>query len=188
MGTVERDSPSHTQPESYTKHLYDRYKWANLYIQNKIILDIPTGVGWGASLLKGYKKLYCIDNSEEAINEGIHLYNNLDFIIGDMTNIPIINNFIECIICLEGYEHLTLEDQIIFIKESYRILKKDGIIVLQAPMKYKDKIKDSGNIFHLHEPFYEEFITTIYNLFKINSEVIIDDPYLYHFRIILEKL
>ncbi len=58
----------------------------------------------------------------------------------DITNIPIENDFFEFIICYHILEHI-IDDQKA-IKELYRVLKPNGIILVQTPYKLGDIYED----------------------------------------------
>src|SRR4030042_3275907 len=96
----------------YKKNLYSRYEFCNKYIKNKVVLDIPCGMGWGTSLLKGYKSLFGVDIGKEAIKEAKNRYPGMNFKVGSMINIEFKDSFFDVIVCLEGLEHITfLEGQ-----------------------------------------------------------------------------
>ena len=90
----------------YRDCLFERYEFCNKYIKDKIIMDIPCGVGWGTSLLKGANELIGVDISEEALSFAKETYKEIEFKQGSMTSIPSENLSIEVLICLEGYEHI----------------------------------------------------------------------------------
>lgn len=154
--------------QKYRSYLFDRYGWAKEYTDNKIVLDIPTGIGWGASLLTNARQVYGIDSSTPAIVDGIERYSNVKFIVGDMCSIPLQNKSIDVLVCLDGYEHIRKEQQLFFIKEVSRILKLNGVFLVNIPRALKRDGK-SPNPYHLHEPTVEEFVEDINSKFILNS-------------------
>jgi SAM-dependent methyltransferase len=58
---------------------------------------------------------------------------NSDVIIADINEkIPLVNDFADCVICTEVLEHIKKPQQALI--EIYRILKKDGLLLITTPM------------------------------------------------------
>ena len=74
----------------YREKLFQRYKFCNQFVKDKEVVEIPCGVGWGTSLLKGYKSLIGFDISSEAIQYAVKHYTrpNRTFSVGDMESLP----------------------------------------------------------------------------------------------------
>lgn len=53
----------------------------------------------------------------------------------DITNLPFDNNFFDLIICNHVLEHI--QDDIMAIKEIYRVLKRNGVAIMQIPIDLK---------------------------------------------------
>lgn len=140
----------------YKKNLFDRYAFCNGYIADKVVLEIPCGVGWGTSLLKGYKHITALDISEEAIRYAKSSFGNKNicFKVGDMTKLSFNDNYFDVVVCLEGYEHVTKDVGLCFIKEAKRVLKDDGKLIMTVPLITDGK--HSGNPYHLYEPTLTE--------------------------------
>lgn len=137
--------------------MYERYKFPNKFIKGKKVLDIPCGVGWGTSLLKGVTFIVGIDISKEAIDYAKKHYGNKNkrFCVGDMQSIGLKDDSIDVVICLEGFEHASRDVGARFIEESKRILKSDGLLLLTCPV-LNEKGESTGNPYHLSEyPEYE---------------------------------
>ena len=102
-------------------------------ISNKNCLDIGPGSGRWINFLKKQKSknIYAVDISDKVID--INKTNcdkifKLDF---EKKKIPLQNNSIDLIICLEVLEHLRQPDH--FLKEIMRLLKKNSIAVFSIP-------------------------------------------------------
>jgi len=156
----------------YVTNLKRRYGFCNQFIENKIILDIPCGMGWGTSLLNGYKKCYGVDISKEAVSKAIQKYKceNIEFSEGNMLNLSSIfpENYFDIIICLEGFEHITFLEGQKFLKESSLVLKKEGLLIMSTPLLREDKFH-SGNQYHLCEYKESELVKI---LLKRNYKII----------------
>lgn len=94
------------------------------------ILDIGCGTGSVLSNLKKYGNSHGIDNSEEAL-KFCKMRGLKNIQKSDATNTPYGNNSFDAILALDIMEH-TLNDGL-FISETYRILKNDGIAVITVP-------------------------------------------------------
>jgi ubiquinone/menaquinone biosynthesis C-methylase UbiE len=141
----------------YKQKLYERYKFCNKYIKGKTVLDIPCGVGWGASLLRGAESIIGIDISDEAISYAKEHYEtkNRTFCVGDMESITVEDNSIDVVVCLEGFEHVREDIGIRFLEESKRVLKPDGSLIMTCPV-LNEYGEPTGNPYHLYEyPEYE---------------------------------
>lgn len=116
----------------------------NLWLEKKIS-DIPAGLTiLDAGAGSGKKQKYCkhLNYISQDISEykgtektgGLHTgkvdYSKLD-IVSDIIDIPIENESLDAILCVEVIEHV--ENPLLVFKEFQRVLKKDGILILTAP-------------------------------------------------------
>jgi ubiquinone/menaquinone biosynthesis C-methylase UbiE len=154
----------------YKKKLYERYKFVNKFIYKKKVLDIPCGVGWGTSLLKGYELVVGIDISPEAICYAMNHYKNkkIKFLIGDMEAINLTDNSFDVIACLEGFEHISKYIGKKFLSESKRVLRGDGLLIMTCPV-LNEKGETTGNPYHLTEYPEDELIMMLTQNFRILS-------------------
>ena len=152
----------------YKWKLYERYNFCNGYIKGKKVLDIPCGVGWGTSLLKRAAFIIGIDISNEAIDYAKKHYEskNRKFYVGDMQSIPLKDNSIDVVICLEGFEHVPKNIGARFIEESKRLLRQDGLLIMTCPV-LNEHGKSAGNPYHLCEYPEYELIEMLNNKFRI---------------------
>ena len=75
------------------------------------------------------------------------------------------DNFIDVIVCLEGYEHVDKNSQSEFIKEAKRVLKNNGLIILTVPLSGKNG-SQTGNVYHIYEPSKSEIKNVLDSNFK----------------------
>lgn len=172
----------------YKKRLYERYRLCNKIIKNKIVLDIPCGVGWGTSLLTGYKMIIGIDCANEAIQYAKDHYENKTrkFIVGNMASIDLEDNSVEVILCLEGFEHVSREVGNQFINECKRVLKLNGILVLTCPV-LNERGETTGNPYHLCEYPEEELIQILNENFSIIDLKRFEGPDIPEYRAVLKN-
>ena len=127
-----------------------RYSFAKKFVKNKIVVDVACGNGFGTYTLarSGAKFLYGIDNDKVAVSYAKQKYkdDNIKSIIGNAEKIPLRSNLADIIVSFETIEHLKYPKK--FLKETKRILKPNGILILSTPNKetsYED------NPYHLKE-------------------------------------
>lgn len=97
----------------------------------KDFLDLGCGLGRHSILfVQNDFNVFCFDISNEAISrtkkwaEELNL--KLDYKIGDMINLPYLDNSIDCILCINVISHTDTEGIKSIIKELKRVLRKDG--------------------------------------------------------------
>ena len=169
--TGERYIPEMEPGIIHSEHQH-RYEFAKEFVKDKAVLDLACGEGYGSFLLAGSaKKVFGVDIAEETIKHASLKYqkNNLEFIRGSMTSIPIDGEKIfDIIVCFEAIEHIKEQEQL--MREIKRLLKEDGILIISTPNIYVYSQKPGYNVFqnpfHLKEMSYEEFDELLKNNFK----------------------
>lgn len=168
--TGERFLPDLVIPEISYEH-WNRYLFACQFVKNKVVLDVACGEGYGSFLLSSTaKKVFGVDISQEAIDsaKGKYVNDNLEFLLGSAAQLPLSkNNFLDVIISYETIEHISEKDQISFLGEIKRTLKKDGIFIVSTPNKklYSD-VPNYQNEFHVKEFYFEDFKKILESYFK----------------------
>lgn len=154
--TGERVHLSITDKVTY-EHVH-RYLFAAKFIENKIVLDIACGTGYGSYYMSLFaKSVYGLDINEDVINENKAKYNktNLKFICSNATNTPFEDNFADVIVSFETIEHI--QNDIAVLAEFKRILKKDGLLIISTPNKSVSEKSQLVNPYHVKEYYFEEF-------------------------------
>ena len=105
---------------------------ADLCSGGKRLLDIGCGDGSLATLVKDkYDEVYGVDFSESAVSlakkKGV-IVSNIDL---NHDALPYENNFFDTVACLDVLEHVI--DPLRLLKESFRVLKPEGTIILSTP-------------------------------------------------------
>ena len=166
----------------YSEAFFWRYKWANKFCNNKNVLEVPCGMGWGTSLLNRAKTINGIDISEAAINEAKLRYKNrrIDFRVGSMEKLDFYDEQFDAVVCLEGIEHVNKQIGKKFISESHRVLKKEGLLLVSSP-KHITK-EHSGNPYHIYEYNLHELIELLSGYFVVDKLVrrTVDDLNVYY--------
>ena len=141
-----------------------RYVFASNYVKGKIVLDVACGSGYGSNYLarKGAKKVFGVDldNKPLEIAKKFYFLPNVEFLQGNVLELPFPDEFFDVVISFETIEHLYETDK--YIAEIKRVLKKDGIFICSTPnIKYTQHPP-----FHVHEFYPEEFYSLLENNFS----------------------
>jgi SAM-dependent methyltransferase len=168
--TGERYIPTTNSPEISFEH-WHRYLYVAEYVQDKDVLDIASGEGFGSYYLaKSARSVVGVDIDGEAISHAkkTYLSENLHFIEGSMTDIPIQDTGVfDIIVSFESIEHIDGKSQLSFMREVRRLLKPDGMFIVSTPNKelFTDNV-EIKNPFHLKEFYTEEFRGFLLTYFK----------------------
>jgi ubiquinone/menaquinone biosynthesis C-methylase UbiE len=149
------------------EHLH-RYALAQELAKGKAILDIACGDGYGSNLLAPLAhKVTGVDISSETIRIAKERYkqDNLEFIVGSATEIPLADNSIDLVVSFETIEHHSHHKEM--MQEVLRVLKPSGILIMSSPDKYYYSIVTGYiNPFHAKELFEQEFKELVRYYFK----------------------
>ncbi|OQP48862.1 hypothetical protein A4D02_07240 [Niastella koreensis] len=144
------------------EHLH-RYHSIIPFIQNKSVLDIACGEGYGTALIGKYaQKAVGVDIDDTCIQWGTQHYaaanNKLEFKKGTVDNIPLADNSVDVVVSFETIEHLDAAIQQRFMAEVKRVLHPDGILIISTPntANYSERY-NLNNEFHKKEFEKEEF-------------------------------
>jgi ubiquinone/menaquinone biosynthesis C-methylase UbiE len=148
---------------------YHRYEIANSLVENKTILDIASGEGYGsATLSKKAKFVYGVDIDLDSIDNAKKTYShikNIEFIHGSCSKVPINANSVDLVCSFETIEHHNAHEEM--MSEILRVMKPDGTLIISSPDKYfySDQPKYK-NPFHVKELYHEEFQILLNSHFK----------------------
>jgi ubiquinone/menaquinone biosynthesis C-methylase UbiE len=109
-------------------------KFLNLLPDTPVVVDIGCGPGRDTSILsKNNCKVLGLDLSEGLINEAKKRYPKINFILADMTNVPLENCSVDGVWANASLLHLPHLDQVrTTLGEFSRILKKGGIAFIRV--------------------------------------------------------
>ncbi len=167
--TGERFIPGIEDDELAIEHIQRYYSILHV-VKGKTVLDIACGDGYGTEILsKEAEKVIGIDIDSVTIQKAKEKYKNenLDYIVGNVINIPLSNHSIDIVISFETIEHVEEKQQKLFLDEIKRVLKKDGILVISTPNKtiYSDRYQ-YHNKWHKKEFYKKEFEEFLQKEFK----------------------
>ncbi|MAG50648.1 hypothetical protein CL621_03345 [archaeon] len=167
------------------------------------VLDLGCGEGHLLNLLPEVKEITGLDISKVALSRANTLLKdrtNIKLLFGSAEDTKFENNSFDKIFCSEVLEHVPDPKKV--IEEIYRILKKDGILVVSIPdekriktiMNILDKTrlkkllyaarKDKDYEWHLHEADLNFLKTIVGDLFHVDK--IKRVPFLLGYRFVIK--
>ncbi|MCX6171910.1 MAG: class I SAM-dependent methyltransferase [Flavobacterium sp.] len=156
--------------KSTEDHHIDRYLIATKYVENKLVLDIACGSGYGTYIIasKGKaNKVIGVDLNEDAIQYGNYKYKNdsVERLVGDATNFKYKNKF-DVVVSFETIEHI--KNYNLFIENLYNNLNYGGLLIISTPI---NKITTTKliNPYHEIEWSFFDFHDLFLDKFKIKD-------------------
>jgi SAM-dependent methyltransferase len=140
-----------------------RYRFCLDIVKERRVLDIACGEGFGSAMMaEQATEVFGVDIDAAAITHADQTYKreNLHFLQGTCTAIPLVDGSVDVVVSFETIEHLAEHDKMLM--EVRRVLRPGGLLLISSPNKeiYSDR---SGykNPFHVRELYTHEFITLV---------------------------
>lgn len=148
-----------------------RYVFALPYVENKTVLDIACGTGYGLGLLKNEARFVAgVDVSVEAAREArVECDAKTSVLLGDGLGLPFADESFDVVTSFETLEHLHERGK--FLAELRRVLRKQGVLILSTPNAHFTKPINGKpkNPFHIFEYKPEELKSELNNYFAVES-------------------
>lgn len=163
----------HHEAVIYAEHIV-RYLFATRFVEGKRVLDVASGVGYGADLLRsaGAAVVVALDRSPEALRYGNEHHSKFGpaYVLGDAQCLPLQSAQFDVVVSFETVEHVP--DYQRFLAEVKRALRQDGLFIVSTPNKgvYAD-----GNPFHTKEFTFDEFGEALAGHFRYVKTLSQDD-------------
>ena len=145
--------------ETMIEHL-QRYYFAQMYCNDKVVLDIASGEGYGSSILARVSKMVIgVDIDSSSVSHASSKYGNeiVKFIVGSATQILIESHSVDVVVSFETIEHF--EEHQVFMNEVLRVLKPQGMLIISSPDKhYYTEVTGFHNHHHVNELYEHEFV------------------------------
>lgn len=159
---IKNNTPERGDISNITLQDISRYKFVLKYIENKKVLDIACGTGWGSVMMVKEGKaaeVWGIDIDKKTIDENLTTYknhSNLFFQQGSAYNLNFDDNYFDISISIETLEHL--DNPKVFLSELKRVTKSNGLIIISTPLNNSDSRFHPSNPFHSREYNKKELI------------------------------
>lgn len=135
------DANSKSLFSEYRKQFHlDRYRFASAFIEDKDVLDIACGTGYGSNEMLALGRpgsITGVDIDSGAVNYANNTYSNggkIEFKQGSILDIPFEDNSFDVLISFETLEHV--EDEKAQFSEIKRVLKPGGLYILSTPNQW----------------------------------------------------
>lgn len=132
---------------SYNIKLQTRAKVAYKWLPNNInnLLDVGCASGYFTVYFKNKAKNICgVDINKNLIEEAKKNYKGVKFILLKSEKLPFKSNTFDVVTILDVLEHV--DNDKIMINEIYRVLKKNGLLILSVPNQGLFTFLDADNI------------------------------------------
>ncbi|MCR5219830.1 MAG: class I SAM-dependent methyltransferase [bacterium] len=141
---------------------YHRYFFALPLVQGKRVLDIASGEGYGSHILaRGAAFVTGVDIAEEAVAWSTEQYacENIRFLRGSVTSIPLDDASVDVVVSFETLEHVAEQEQKAMLREVRRVLVPGGLLILSTPNV--DVFDSASTHFHVKELCLDEFLALL---------------------------
>lgn len=169
--TGERVYP--TEVDSYSNRLnmikhQVPYEELKKYVSDKTILEVGFGAGYGsAGLAQSARQVEAVDVSKEALEYASEHYarQNIRFQLYDGKTLPFADESFDFVFTFQVIEHI--REDIDFVREMYRVLKKEGLLFMTTPNRIVRMGDDRmpWNFFHIREYSPSELQTLLMHSF-----------------------
>ncbi|MDG0980794.1 MAG: methyltransferase domain-containing protein [Halieaceae bacterium] len=155
--TGERYLPS-VMGQIELEHVH-RYIIAREIVQDKVVLDIASGEGYGSNFLAEVaSKVIGVDISDETISHANSKYQreNLEFMVGSCANIPLESASVDVVVSFETIEHHAQHEEM--MQEIRRVLRLNGVLIISSPDKHEfTEVHNYSTHYHVKELYQDEF-------------------------------
>jgi len=163
--TGERFTPDCVR-EIWYEH-WHRYVFAQHFVENKTVLDLACGEGYGSFLLsQKAKHVIGMDVSKQSVEHAQENYvrPHLEYRVGNAAQIELADGAVDAVVSFETIEHLSQQREM--IAEFHRVLSPEGVLIISSPDKktYSDD-RNYHNEFHVKELYREEFESLLSDYF-----------------------
>lgn len=156
--TGERYYPAVQRGPMALEH-WHRYFFARHYVAGRRVLDVASGSGYGSAYLAEHAaQVTGVDISADTISFARSKYQrpNLEYRVGDASEIPLADGSVDVIVSFETIEHHDRHE--LMLKEFKRLLAPGGTVIISSPDKYRySDLSGYRNPYHVKELYEAEF-------------------------------
>jgi SAM-dependent methyltransferase len=140
---------------------WHRYAFARRFAEDRRVLDVACGEGYGTGLLASVaKSVVGIDVDIKTIEHARATYGETArrrFVAASCAGLPLPSASFDLIVSFETIEHVSQTEQRQMLSEFSRVLTREGVLVISSPNKrLYSEARDYVNPFHVHELYQEE--------------------------------
>jgi ubiquinone/menaquinone biosynthesis C-methylase UbiE len=159
-----------------------RYELACTLVQGKNVLDAACGTGYGSKMMAiaGAASVASVDIDPDSIQLAKTEYHDdkIQFMTADVCALPFQTNTFDIVVSFETIEHIPDGDT--WIKESWRVLKDDGLLLISTPNRHltspgRYREEKPLNIHHYSNTEFIGALLTHYDLIQLYSQSIVND-------------
>jgi len=147
---------------------FHRYFLARELCRGKCVLDVASGEGYGTALLAqtaNYVVGIEVDRGSVEHAANTYRHDNLLFVQGEATKLPIDTASVDVVVSFETLEHFF--DHEAFLVEVRRILAPNGLLIISTPdVDTYSSVCRPPNQFHVRELNRQEFLTELQGTFS----------------------
>ena len=140
------------------------------YANDKRILDIACGTGYGIGILKQRARFIAgVDIDDDALAQSrSECDTKAAALFGDGLRLPFADGSFDLVTSFETLEHIY--ERQVFLEELHRVLKPDGMLILSTPNAYYTKPVNGkpSNPFHIFEYTPGELLSELSDLFVVD--------------------
>ncbi|MEX3954862.1 rhamnan synthesis F family protein [Trinickia sp. EG282A] len=169
--TGERFLPEAMAGEIAVEHLH-RYHVAAKLAADLDVLDIASGEGYGAALLASVaRSVIGVDIDANAVEFATEKYaasvNNLRFVVGECSLLPLSDASVDLVVSFETIEHHDQHDEM--FAEIKRVLRPGGVLVMSSPDRHEySDVPGYANPYHVKELYRKEFEALLSRAFRFH--------------------
>jgi 2-polyprenyl-3-methyl-5-hydroxy-6-metoxy-1,4-benzoquinol methylase len=170
--TPERLKPGTETWEMYIAEHRQRYLFAAQWVQEKVVLDVACGVGFGTQILSQNQAAWVVgvDISSEALGVAQDYFSDSvsRFCQSNGERLPFNHQQFDLVVCFETLEHVPHPEK--FFSEIHRVLKSDGILISSIPnIDFLHRGKKIENPYHISEMPLADFEALYRPYFKLKK-------------------
>ena len=153
----DRVTPGDARSDIYLHHA-KRYTFARQFCNGKTVVDLGSGAGYGAKILKrNAARVVGLDLEPDAQRFGNRVFGDegIRRLVGDIRSVGLKDDQFDVAVCFEAMEHVREHDDLLV--EIRRILKADGTLVISTPNKKIYDLPANANEYHVGMLELDEF-------------------------------